>query len=264
MMKQLLRRARYSLGYRMGVLAGSDPLIPPRSLHDVGGSEYRAVGDEFLRHFVQLAGLQPHEQVLDVGAGTGRLARPLTPYLTSGSYDGLEIVAPSVRWCQRVYAPRFPNFRFHWADVYNKAYNARGSQQPAAYRFPFDDARFDFIFLTSVFTHMLPADLAQYLSEIARVLKPSGRCLITWFVLNPESEQLLDQGRSTIDFRFRLGECRLKQADIPEAAIAYPERSIRDLYRQNGLTIHEPIRYGSWCGRSQWLSYQDIVLATKE
>ena len=41
----------------------------------------------------------------------------------------------------------------------------------------------DVAFLTSVFTHMLPEDVEHYLDELARVLKPGGRTLITWFLL---------------------------------------------------------------------------------
>jgi hypothetical protein len=36
-----------------------------------------------------------------------------------------------------------------------------------------------------------------------------------------------------------------------------------ELYEKCGLQVQEPIRYGSWCGRSQALDYQDIILASK-
>ena len=38
---------------------------------------------------------------------------------------------------------------------------------------------------------MLSADMENYLKQIARVLKPGGRCLITYFLLNPESAKLM-------------------------------------------------------------------------
>src|SRR5262249_6440676 len=50
--------------------------------------------------------------------------------------------------------------------------------------FPYADASFDFVFLTSVFTHMLPAEVAQYLREVRRVLRPAGRCPAAFFFLH--------------------------------------------------------------------------------
>lgn len=46
---------------------------------------------------------------------------------------------------------------------------------------------FDFVFLTSVFTHLLPEDMNNYFSEVVRVLTHARRCLITYFLLTFES-----------------------------------------------------------------------------
>ena len=171
-LKAGLRTALVSLAPRTDRDASRhDPLVPPKWLHCVGDGDYVQIGEEFLYHFTEIAGLQPHERVLEVGCGTGRMARPLTKYLTGGSYDGIEIVSPSINWCRKTYTPRFRNFHFHFTDIYNKAYNPNGSQLASDYRFPFEDSAFDFVFLTSVFTHMLPADMENYLNEVTRVLK---------------------------------------------------------------------------------------------
>lgn len=248
--------------YKTGVWLGRrDPLIPPGSLHKVGGPHFAAAGEEFLRYFVDLCGLEPHESVLDVGCGTGRMARPLTNYLRGGSYDGLDIVAPSVRWCQKTYTPRHPNFRFHFADIYNKAYNPGGKCRASEYRFPFADSSFDFVFLTSVFTHMLARDVENYLSEVARVMKSNGRCLITFFLLNPDSLRLIEEGLSDYGFGYELGRCRVEYEDVPEAVVAYDEDDVRGLYGGCGLHISEPILYGRWCGRREGLSRQDMIVA---
>lgn len=49
----------------------------------------------------------------------------------------------------------------------------------------------------------------------------------------------------------------------PESAITFPEPYIRQLFAKFGLSISEPIQFGSWCGRQQFFSYQDIVIAKK-
>jgi hypothetical protein len=95
------------------------------------------------------------------------------------------------------------------------------------------------------------------------VLKPGGRCFITYFLLNTESRQLIDSGKSTLDFTHPVQDCLTTESDDPESALAHPEDRIRLLYRHYGLEIDEPIRYGSWCGRQSQLTYQDVILATK-
>jgi len=262
-LKVPLRRALNFLDYNVGVRTGRRDLLPPFWLHSVGGGDYTQIGEEFFQYFVDIAGLRPRERVLDIGCGTGRMARPLTRYLKTGSYDGIDIVASSIEWCQQAYAHRYPNFHFHFADIYNKAYNPTGNYQASEYRFPFETSSFDFVFLTSVFTHMLPQDMENYLSEITRVLRPGGRCLITYFLLTPDSLKFIEEKASDIDFRYTLQGCRVKDKGVPEAAVAYDESRIRELYEKHELNVSEPFRYGSWCGRKNGLSYQDIIVASK-
>ena len=62
--------------------------------------------------------------------------------------------------------------------------NPKGRFRASECRFPWDDESFDFVLLTSVFTHMLPADREHYLSEIARVMSRGAKCVITHFILD--------------------------------------------------------------------------------
>ena len=110
---------------------------------------------------------------------------------------------------------------------------------------------------------MLSRDVENYLSEITRVLRPGGRCLITYFLLNPDSLKLIQEEASSYDFRYRLPGCRVQREDVPEAVVAYDEGEIRESYQRHGLLISEPVRYGKWCGREGGLSKQDIVIAEK-
>ena len=52
------------------------------------------------------------------------------------------------------------------------------------------------MFLTSVFTHLLPHDLTHYLAEINRVLRPGGRCVATFFLHDAETAGHVRAGRS--------------------------------------------------------------------
>ncbi|MFN2543076.1 MAG: class I SAM-dependent methyltransferase, partial [Actinomycetota bacterium] len=117
------------------------PLTPSRRLTFVGEGDFRGVGEEFLGHFHRLGHLQPDEDVLDVGSGIGRMAVPLTGYLSSkGSYEGFDVVPRGVRWCRKHISSRFPNFHFTLLDVRNELYNPRGTRPATEVAFPYEDA----------------------------------------------------------------------------------------------------------------------------
>lgn len=239
-------------------------MIPPRTLIFVGDGDYKAIGLEFRRLFTEYGGLKPAHRVLDVGCGTGRMAAPLTAYLSAeGQYEGIDIVKRGIDWCEENITPRFPNFHFRHVDIKNEAYNPDGVYHASTYRFPFESGSFDFVFLTSVFTHMFPADMENYLGEIARVLKTGGSCLITFFLLNDDSAQLIRQNKSTQNFVHELAGCYTTSVDNPEEAIAFPEQYIHQLFLKLDLSIVEPVHFGSWCGTSSFLSYQDVIVAKK-
>ena len=194
-------------------------LVPPAELiaSSAGaGGDFRAIGEQFLGYFKDLCDLKPNERVLDVGCGTGRMAVPLTRYLDKdGRYDGFDIVKKGIDWCNENISSKYPNFHFQLVDIYNKRFNPQGRLLANEYKFPFEDESFDFVFLASVFTHMLPKDIEHYFAEISRVLINKGRCLITFFLLNSESFNLIQQGKSTIDFKY--GEGVYKTTDSEES-----------------------------------------------
>ncbi|HEX8131800.1 MAG TPA: class I SAM-dependent methyltransferase [Pyrinomonadaceae bacterium] len=242
------------------------PLVPPVALmYDgpPGLSEFKANGEEFLEIYRERCGLSPAERMLDIGCGTGRKTLPLTGYFDARAvYEGLDITKQGVDWCREKITPRFPNFHFQQIDVYNKLYNPGGTKRAAEYKFPFPDASFSFITLGSVFTHMLPDDLENYLSEVARMLESGGRCLISYFLLNEESLRHIEAGEGTLDLRHVFDNYRVISLEVPEEAIAFDEDWVKKLYEKLGLKIVR-LEYGSWCGRATYLSYQDLVLAVK-
>ncbi|MEP3888944.1 MAG: class I SAM-dependent methyltransferase [Hellea sp.] len=231
--------------------------VPPKRKTFIGGGDFIAVGDAFFgtlkRH-----GLTPDMDVLDVGCGQGRMARPMTEFLT-GRYEGFDIDKSGITWCQDEYKDA-PNFTFHHADVFNARYNKTGGVAAKDFRFPFDDNSFDRIFLTSVFTHMFKDDVENYLSEIARVLKPGGKCLATWFLLDEISRE---SQHPVMNFAHDVDEVsRTTVKSNPEAAIAFDLEFARELYTKSGLKI-EDIEYGKWGRPESQFDLQDMIVASK-
>lgn len=244
------------------------PTPPPELVRLYSGSDdaehFHRTGREFLGHFVNHGGLRPDDRVLDLGCGCGRMALALLPFLSPrGSYEGIDIHPPSIAWASDHVTAFNPRFRFRAADVRNTTYNPTGRVPAWRYRLPFDDGAFDFVFLTSVFTHLLTHGMRNYLEEIARVLKPGGRCFITYFLLDSAAETGIRAGKSTFQFPYRRGRCRIENPNSPEAAVAYPVDYVERLYRATGLALAGPVRFGGWSGRPDPVSYQDIVVASK-
>jgi ubiquinone/menaquinone biosynthesis C-methylase UbiE len=235
---------------------------PPRSRILVGDGNFEQIGRDFLQFFVDIGQLKPDEKVLEVGCGIGRMAIPMTDFLSpSGSYDGFDLVDNAIRWCRKKITPSFENFQFRFSDIQNDLYNPKGRYQASQYTFPYPDSHFDLVILTSVFTHMLQPDLEHYVAEISRVLKSGGRCFATFFLLNDTSWPHVKSGKS--QFKAAYNGCMVIDPEIPEAAIAYEENLIKKIYKTRHLEIVEPIFYGSWCPGRPFTSAQDIILAKK-
>jgi SAM-dependent methyltransferase len=230
----------------------------------IGGFDFSGAGDEILRRCQSRGGLLPNQRVLDVGCGIGRIALPLLGYLSEGgSYEGFDVIASGVAWLSRYATPRFPSFRFQGADgVYSGLYNPGGVCDAARFVFPYASASFDFAIAVSVFTHMAPAGVRQYIAEAARVLKPGGRLFCTAYVLDSEGRAIAEGGRSAMEFPHRLGAHRLRDADVPESAVALDEEFLRDTAADAGMDIAGEIERGSW--RNPGLhTGQDILVLEK-
>lgn len=201
---------------------------------------------ERARTEVLVHGLKQEHRVLDIGSGIGNLALGLTDYLR-GTYHGIEIHSEAVVWCQKAITRIHPNFQFHHADVVSRAYNPRGRLRACEYTFPFPAHSFDFIFLASVFTHMLPDDVEHYVREISRLLAPGGVCVASYFLLNDQTRTGVDRHASfmSFDVRHPSGVCRLHDATVPEAAVAFEQEFVERIHDRAGLRLAS-IRRGRW------------------
>jgi ubiquinone/menaquinone biosynthesis C-methylase UbiE len=266
--KRLRRRVRHVLDWlaaahidlRLWLTGKADPELPPLRLRFVGIGDFRAVGDE-LKDLLVRFGLKPGDRVLDIGSGVGRVAIPLTRYLDAGTYDGFDVVRRGVAWCRRNITGQHPNFHFHHVRVRNSEYRESGASA-SAFRFPFDDAAFDFAFATSLFTHLILAETRQYLNESARVLAPGGQLFATFFLLNDHSRGVLPWLDEHYRFPVDRHPVRLADAENPAAGVAIDEAVLLDLVREAGFSSYE-IHYGQWAERPGGVTFQDLVLCRR-
>jgi SAM-dependent methyltransferase len=264
--KRFARMCIYSMLDGFDAITGRrPPMMPPRmSALTNGAGDFIKIGEEFRDYFIKYGGLMPTHKVLEIGTGYGRMAVGLTGYLDAqGSYDGIEIIKKAVDWCASEISSRFPNFRFHHADLHNNFSNKEGKNQTSSYHVPFPESHFDFVFLTGVFGHLLPQNAEAYLAEIHRVLKPGGRCFITWYLLDEFAREQIRTKKSHQPFGHDFGDFLSVSAKSPENALAYPVATVREYYVRHGLVIDEPLLFGEWSGRENSLTWQDVVNAHK-
>lgn len=229
----------------------------------VGDGDFRAIGAEFLGHFIRLGGLQAEAHVLDVGCGIGRMAVPLTQYLDSqkGHYNGIDPVEAGIEWCRREISPVYPNFEFQRLDIAHALYNPGGKIDGKALKLPFPDRQFDFIVMISVVTHLPPQEVIVYLREAARLLKPGGRLFMTAFVVDRVAATN-ESGRRDGRLAFRRvkdGPCWLVPELPPLAAVGFDDGFLERALKQSGLTVLRK-SLGHWRG-AQAEHYQDVFIA---
>src|SRR5262245_13463009 len=199
-----------------------------------------------------------------------RMAAPLTAYLepAKGSYEGFDITAAGVWWCENAYRD-YPNFRFQRAAIRSELYGVAEGVPAEEYRFPYEDGEFDIVILTSVFTHLLPRVVEHYLDEIHRVLKSRGTCFATYYLMDARAQEASQDTPAALKFQ-RLSRDETAwttDLDHPEAVVAYDIDYVMKSYADRSLALVEVCR-GRWPVVYPVLmpmarSYQDIVVAHK-
>lgn len=240
-----------------------NPMVPPKGKIFIGSGDFVAQGRHIAGMLTDLTGMQPDMAVLDVGCGIGRAAVALTSVLSDkGRYEGFDIVADGIEWCTSRITPRYSNFRFTHVDLRNDLYNLSTTAEAAQFRFPYPDASFDRVLLTSVFTHMMPDDVLNYLREIRRVLRPSGVCLATFFVIDDHVRRNMAAGSTYFDFRHDFGHYFLLDANVREADVAFDSQWLRQAFDQAGLTL-TALHQGTWAGDTTAAhDFQDVAILT--
>lgn len=260
---RLLARKLYYLPIDIyeGLAGKRHPLAPKKGDIYIGAGDFIEQGQHQLQLLKSYIDLRPTDRVLDVGSGIGRTAVALTQYIQSpGTYNGFDVVEKGVGWCQEKITSSFPDFHFVYIPLKNDLYNT-SKQEAKNFRFPYDDDSFDKVFLFSVFTHMAVDEIAHYLQEIKRVLKPGGLCLSTFFIYNSSTESLIST-TNHFSFPIKKSNYRLMSDEVQSANIALSEDLLNELIEKAGLKKINSIE-GYWkdtISKSPGLDFQDIVI----
>jgi SAM-dependent methyltransferase len=175
--------------------------------------------------------------IVDIGSGCGRWAHWLRDYnfrgrTFTGKYIGVDIDAEAIAWCEKHYDPA--HFRFHRSTDASVSYNQQG-QTKTHYRVPEPDGTVDLVFSNSLLTHVLDAELENYVRESYRLLKDGGAMFHSHF--NLDHPPATYGGRHT--FRHAMGNARVESLEQPEAAVAYRTDYLFRVAREAGFKTCE-------------------------
>lgn len=244
------------------LMGKSDPEIPPKGLIFTGEGDFKQQGDHLLSLFIQEGGLKPDHHVLDVGCGIGRIARPIIHFISeSGSYAGFDAIKLGINWCQRHLKNGHGNVSFKYIPIKNDLYRNDG-QEAANFIFPYKNGLFDFVTVISVFTHMQPDEVINYLEQIFLKLKPGGRCFATFFLIKQKNGS--EKPNYNFQFPFDFGHYVLMNQQVTNANVGYKTGYLKNKIEGIGFRVVKEIP-GYWRNgiESEDRLFQDILILEK-
>jgi SAM-dependent methyltransferase len=177
----------------------------------------------------------PNSDLVEIGCGCGRLARPLMypPWEDSwfkGTYVGVDIDSEMIEYCRN----NFPRGRFefilspHRSNTYSPDHLSGTSETTFGLAIAPQESK-DFVFSLSLYSHLLEREAVDYLHETYRILKADGIMFMTFFCI-----EHVELGRCWT-FQHRRGNAYVESARYPEAAVAYHEAFMTELAANCGF-----------------------------
>lgn len=249
------------LPYLLGELPIDDGSDAPRGGINPYSPMFDKIGQQFIQFFIDHARLVPNSKTLEIGCGTGRIAKALNGFLNKNKYTGFDNNNRFIEYCLEAY-PK--SFNFDHYDIQHDEYNPDGHISAKNFEFPYDDGTFDFVCAIAVFNHFKYEWAINYIHQISRVLKPQGIFFGTFILLNQRSMESIE-GREEHPFKFdrRDHDSWYEYHNRPLWNVALPEMPIRRSFVNNKMMIKEPIRYGEWQGSPAAITGHDIIVAIK-
>jgi SAM-dependent methyltransferase len=167
--------------------------------HAIGGGDNWDSHGNLQRDFLISQGLKPQHRLLEIGCGTGRLARKVVPILHPGNYTGVDIAASALKAAVQLavdegWLSRLPYFR---GDI--------PSHLP-----------FDFIWAFAAFIHIPQDVMESTMRRAAAVMHKDSRFYWSYIPSAKTERAGVKTFRRTVaDYRRAAEQAGLTFADVP-------------------------------------------------
>jgi SAM-dependent methyltransferase len=199
-------------------------------------AKYLLAGRDFWTGMFARGWIGTDSNIVDIGVGCGRYAHILRDFnfygqRYTGTYTGIDIDEELLSWCRANFDSK--RFRFLLSGHESSSYKSKGGATGGTELI--GDATQDLVFSTSLYTHLLPRELEEYTRESARILKPGGHMVMSYFSMTTPPPTY--GGRHT--FRHREGIAHIESEKQPTAAVAYDDEDLRKLVLDAGFSAVE-------------------------
>jgi len=238
--------------------------------------EHYGLQDKILPFVRQTGKLNSSSVTLDFGCGFGTLATALINYgHDTGKYFGYDTNLRAIDYCSSAFA-RVPHFNFY-CPLVERTTNYVTNRRYANARNAFDNHKvaspsrtslkrllggevLTCQFSLSVFTHMWPEDAINSLRSFSEFTSKDTVFINTWLIVDDFARDAVQSGRADRELPIEVGGILTYSNANPLLCTAYPLELLHDVYYKAGHKI-EQIGYGSWAGRNNGVTYQDIVVS---
>ncbi len=185
------------------------------------------VGIDFWLQWLSSGYVTGSSDIVEIGCGCGRIAHHLRGDWFKGSYVGIDIDKELLEWS----AAHFPRdkFTFMPSPHTSATYSANVVDGGTIFKFP-DNWEKNFVYSTSLYTHLLEPELLNYTRESFRVLRHNGVMYMTFFCLDS-----VERGNRWT-FQHKIGEACVENIKYPEAAVAYTRKFMEELCHSVGFS----------------------------
>ena len=231
--------------------------VPRRRWRQAAYAEWCHTVGIFRALLVTHAPYTENARILDVGCGAGLLAAASEPLL--GHYTGIDLDPQVIAFCQRHYPAGA--FSFQHLDTYHPLYAPDQTHSKALW--DVRDASVDVVVSRTAWTHLAEEDARFYFREINRALRPGGRAILGFFLLDDVYHLNLERLDPRWVFNQRLSENWYHPAGVrrAEAAIAITPWGVEQLLAHGGLKLLHTYP-GSW-KQGAGLFFRDVLVFEK-